>query len=105
MEKLNPKLIDLTSSQLDLVLQLLSTHLPKTRVLAYGSRVAHTAHESSDLDLVAHTTPEQANAIEDLRDSFAESDLPFRVDLFVWDEVPKKFQDNILGSKLELQES
>lgn len=52
------KTIDLTSAQHKAVRSLLNTYLPNTLVWAYGSRVKLTARPSSDLDLVAFTTPE-----------------------------------------------
>ncbi|MBS0298447.1 MAG: hypothetical protein JSR32_00715 [Proteobacteria bacterium] len=30
-----------------------------------------------------------------LKEALEESQLPFRVDLFVWDEIPARFRDNI----------
>ncbi len=40
-------------------------------------------------------TPEQDRQVSDLRDAFEESNLPFRVDLFVWDSVPERFRQRI----------
>ena len=40
-------------------------------------------------------TPEQAGRVSDLREAFEESNLPFRVDLFVWDAVPEQFRKHI----------
>ena len=39
--------------------------------------------------------PEQRKQVSDLREAFEESNLPFRVDLFVWDEVPESFREQI----------
>lgn len=39
-----------------------------------------------------------------LRDAFEESSIPFRVDLFSWDEVPEEFKDNIERECLVLQD-
>ena len=50
---------------------------------------------SSDLDLVVFAAKEQSRQVSDLRESLEESDLPFRVDLFVWEELPDSFQKNI----------
>ena len=54
-----------------------------------------TSRPSSDLDLVAFAGPEQQRQVGDLREAFEESNLPFRVDLLVWDEIPESFREEI----------
>ena len=87
--------IDLSAGQRRTVLALLSRYLPNTAVWAYGSRVKWTSRPASDLDLVAFAEPEQAACVAELREAFDDSDLPFRVDLFVWDDVPSGFRKRI----------
>ena len=96
--------IDMTDKQRRTVLELLRSHLPDTEVWAYGSRVRWNARPSSDLDLVAFATPEQRRQVSNLREAFEESNLPFRVDLFVWDETPEYFRSNILKEYAALQQ-
>lgn len=97
-------LLDVTSSEKKLLLSLLQHHLPNTIVWAYGSRVKGTALPSSDLDLVVFITPEKQNDVSALRDAFDESNLPFRVDLFVWDDIPETFRKTIQKEHVTLQE-
>ena len=87
--------IDLTAADRKTVLALLQRHLPGTAAWVYGSRVKWTSRPQSDLDLVVFATPEQQREVGDLREAFEESNLPFRVDLFVWGEVPAEFQGQI----------
>ena len=87
--------IDITAEQRKTVLSLLENHLPNTTAWVYGSRVKWTARPQSDLDMVVFATPEQNSQVFDLREAFEESNLPFRVDLFVWDDVPKRFRKHI----------
>ena len=101
--------LDLTAGQRRTVLALLSRHLPNTNVWAYGSRVKWTSHPASDLDLVAFAEPEQAARVAELREAFDESNLPFRVDLFVWDDVPRDFRkrietEHVVLAKAEMRE-
>ena len=58
----------------------------------------------SDLDLVVFAKPEQERRVSDLREAFEESNLPFRVDLFVWDEVPEQFRKQIEAEHVVLVE-
>ena len=87
--------IDVSPAQRKIILDLLKRYIPNTEVWAYGSRVKWTAKPYSDLDMVAFATKEQDIAVFELKEAFEESDLPFRVDFFVWDEIPKRFYENI----------
>ena len=87
--------IDITAGQRKTILTLLERHLPGTEAWVYGSRAKWTSQPQSDLDLVVFAAPKQRRRVGNLREAFEESDLPFRVDLFVWDEVPETFRDQI----------
>ncbi len=87
--------IDITADQHKTILRLVKAHLPKTDVWAYGSRVKWTSRPQSDLDLVVFSVPEQRRQVSDLREAFEESDLPFRVDVLVWEKMPKSFREEI----------
>ncbi len=96
--------IDITAEQRKTVLSLLSRHLPDTVAWVCGSRVRWTSRPESDLDMVVFATPEQARSVADLREAFEESNLPFRVDLFVWDRVPESFRKQIQREHVVLAE-
>lgn len=85
----------LTAAERHAVLEILGRHLPNTTAWVYGSRAEGTARPGSDLDLVVFAAPDEMHRVGDLRDAFDESNLPFRVDLFVWDAIPDDFQQNI----------
>ncbi len=85
--------------------ELLRQFLPGVAVWAYGSRVKWTARPNSDLDLVAFTTPAQCPQVAELKDALAESNLPFPVDLHVWDDVPERFREIIRKEYVVVQEA
>ena len=87
--------IDVTAEQREAILALLERYLPDTTVWAYGSRAKWTTQRGSDLDLVVFATPEQARQVSALHEAFEESNLPFRVDLFVWENLPERFKPEI----------
>ena len=87
--------VDISVEQRHTILSLLRRHLPDTTVWVYGSRAKWTARPQSDLDMVVLTPLEQARQVSRLKEAFEQSSLPFRVDLFIWDEVPKSFQREI----------
>ena len=96
--------IDITAEQRKTVLALLARHLPNTTAWVYGSRVKWTSRPESDLDLVVFAKSEQERRVSDLREAFEDSNLPFRVDLFVWDEVPEQFRKQIEAEHVVLVE-
>ena len=95
--------IDITAEQRKTLLALLRRFIPGVAVWAYGSRVKWTARPNSDLDLVAFATPVQRQRVSELKDALDESDLPFLVDLHVWNEVPEKFREIIRQEYVVLQ--
>ena len=94
--------IDITPDQRETVISLLSEHLPNTVAWVYGSRIRKISRPASDLDMVVFASPQQARAVSELRESFEESNLPFRVDLFIWDKVPESFRKQIEGEHVVL---
>ena len=96
--------IDITADQRKSILTLLERHLPGTAAWAYGSRAKWTSRPESDLDLVVFSGPGQGRQVGSLREAFDESDLPFRIDVFVWDQVPESFRESIEASHVVLVE-
>ncbi len=96
--------IDITADQKKTLLALIKRHLPNTTAWVYGSRVKWTARPQSDLDLVVFTKPEQERRVSELREAFEESNLPFRVDLFIWEAVPEQFRKEIEAEHVVLVE-
>lgn len=95
-------MIDLTPDELSEVKQILRAYVPSQRVLAFGSRVSHTARRYSDLDLVLVGDKEiDPRTLGDLKAAFAESDLPIHVDVLDWHTLSKSFQQVIMSSPVE----
>lgn len=86
-------MIDLEEPYLQLLQTILGQHLPGWEVRLFGSRVRGTARKYSDIDLVivgASAVPEQT--LTELRDAFASSDLPYRVDVLDWQAITPEFR-------------
>lgn len=91
--------LDLRPEWLELLRRLLAEHLPGAEVWAYGSRVNGTAHEGSDLDLVARNPDDPGRPLPGLwplREALSESDLPILVDVLDWALIPESFRREIL---------
>lgn len=97
--------LDLQFEWLEMIRRILSSHLPEAEVLAYGSRVTGTAHEGSDLDLVARNPLNRQQPFQNLgevRDAFSESNLPILVDILDWAQIPESFREEIERSGVEI---
>ena len=94
--------LDITPGQQTLLMQLLQQFLPNIGVWAFGSRVKGNARPTSDLDLVVFANPLQRSQVFALQEALEESNLPFRVDLLIWDEIPESFKTNIQRQYIEL---
>ena len=86
-------MLDLTAEQLAEVRHILRSHVPGLTVHAFGSRVQGKAKRFSDLDLVVMgDEPLHFRQLAALKDAFAESDLPFRVDVVDWAATSEAFR-------------
>ena len=91
--------IDITPADLETVRQILRKEVPDLEVRVFGSRVSWTARETSDLDLVLMTEePLDISHMTRLKESFSESNLPFRVDIADWADTSENFR-GIIESK------
>ena len=86
-------MIDLDRASLETVKNILRTHAAGMEVRAFGSRVNGTARPYSDLDLVLigrDALP--LTTLGNLKDAFAESDLPIQVDVIDWNATAESFR-------------
>ncbi|NGZ06314.1 MAG: nucleotidyltransferase domain-containing protein [Magnetococcales bacterium] len=96
--------IDVRPDHLKIVQEILRKHVPNHEVWAFGSRVKWTAREYSDLDLcVISDKPIGLDVKGDLLDDFAESDLPWKVDVIDWTTTSESFQKIIEREKVVVQ--
>ena len=95
-------MLDLTPDQLAEVRQILQLQIPERTVRVFGSRVNGTAKPFSDLDLVVMgDVPLDFRQLAALKDAFAESNLPFRVDVVDWATTSAEFRA-IIGRAFEV---
>lgn len=93
--------IDVRPDLLAAVQRILQTHVPQYEVWAFGSRVNGAAKPYSDLDLAIITQqPLPLDVLGALQDAFAESDLPWRVDVVDWACTSESFRRIIEQNKV-----
>ena len=86
-------MIDVIAAQLCIIKEILQKHVPDCEVRAFGSRCKGTAKNYSDLDIVIVGNARlDWRLIEDVKESFSESDLPFRVDVLDWHAISPEFR-------------
>lgn len=98
-------MIALLPAELAELKAILAEHVPELSVWAFGSRV-HGRHlkPHSDLDLALRGEPALAPPrMATLQQAFADSDLPFRVDLVGWATISPEFRALIRAAYIELQ--
>lgn len=86
-------MLDLAPEHLAEVRRILQLYVPGRTVRAFGSRVQGNAKPFSDLDLaIMGDTPLGFRQLAALKDAFADSDLPFRVDVVDWATTGEAFR-------------
>ena len=80
-----------------MIQDILQEYLPDREIMAFGSRVTGTAKPYSDLDLVVMGENEiYLETMAQLKNAFAESDLPYRVDIVEWCQTSEEFKHIII---------
>ena len=92
-------------TELTLVQSILNTWLPTREVRMFGSRARGKPKPYSDLDLVIMgDTPLPLSVLGQLRDAFANSDLPWRVDVVDWASTSPEFQSHIADHSVDIND-
>lgn len=96
--------IDIRPDLWIIVWDILQKHVPQCEVWAFGSRAKWKAKQYSDLDLAVITSkPMSLQVSGALAEDFAESDLPFKVDVVDWATTSASFREIIAQDKVLLQ--
>jgi predicted nucleotidyltransferase len=86
-------MIDITAEQENIISQILDRYVPDREVAVLGSRTAGTTRPYSDLDMaIMGSQPIALRTLALLKDAFAESDLPFRIDIIQWCRTSREFR-------------
>jgi uncharacterized protein len=89
MIELKPQYIKLTQT-------ILSAHLPRAQLQAFGSRTTGRAKPFSDLDLAILDDERFSDReLATASNALEESDLPIRVDLVRWSQLPQSLRSVI----------
>ncbi len=89
-------MLELKAQYIEQTQAILSTHLPRAQLQAFGSRTTGQSKPFSDLDLaVLDDTRFSDRELATARDALEESALPIRVDLVRWSQLPQSLRNVI----------
>ena len=95
-------MLDLKPHELEMVRNILNRFVPEAEIIVFGSRVHGTAKPWSDLDLaIKAKSALDWKLLEEIKEAFQESELPFRVDVLDWNEITGAFRRAIEESGCE----
>ena len=85
--------------------QMLQEFIPEANVWCFGSRVhGRGLKRFSDLDVVVRNDEDLHAELGKLRDAFEASDLPIKVDLSEWNQLPDWLKRAILKEHVVFQD-
>jgi predicted nucleotidyltransferase len=84
--------VQLEQKHLDILKEILQKF--SVEVYVFGSRAKGNARKLSDLDLCIKQEIDKST-LRKFKDSLEESNLPFKVDVVVWDELSDAFKSHI----------
>lgn len=91
-------MIDIDRDNLKIIKNILMARVPDCEILIFGSRVTGQASPYSDVDLaLVGEGPIDRQCLDALKDDFAESDLPFMVDVLDWYAISEPFRQVIIN--------
>ena len=79
-----------------------SNYCPKAEIWAYGSRLTNDCHSGRDLDLTVKTFNDENKYLYELKELLNDSDIPFLIDINIFDNLPQSFQDEILKNYVKI---
>jgi len=86
-------MLDLKPHELETVRTILNRFVPEAEIIVFGSRVHGTAKSWSDLDLaIKAKSALDWKLLEEIKEAFQESELPFRVDVLDWNDITDAFR-------------
>lgn len=87
-----------------IIRNILRAHVPDCAVWAFGSRATGRAKPYSDLDLaISGKKPLGIDLAAQLAEAFAESDLPYKVDIVDWTTASEAFKKVIERDRVVVQ--
>ena len=96
--------IAVSEADWSIIRNILRAHVPDCTAWAFGSRATGRAKQYSDLDLAINGgKPLGIDLAAQLAEAFAESDLPYKVDIVDWTTASEAFKKVIERDRVVVQ--
>ena len=95
--------MDIKDEYLQWIVQTIQQEISKPTIYAFGSRVTGTAKQYSDFDIAVDASEKiPLLSLSTIEEQFADSDIPFKIDLIDWHRITPEFQQHIreTGAKI-----
>lgn len=93
------ELLGLSEKDFTFILAELKKSFPTARFHFFGSRIAGTHRDHSDLDIcIQDSSAVDLARLSDLKETLAQSSLSFTVDLSDWHRISPDFRERIINS-------
>lgn len=81
------------------VIKTILSFVPDAKIIAYGSRIRGDARRYSDLDIAIESDKEiPLGVLAEMEAEFADSDLPYKIDLVPSNQMNRNFRKKISQS-------
>lgn len=89
-------MIDAKKEEIEVIKKIIYKYFEFCEIRVFGSRVKGKSKVYSDIDL-AIVTDKKIDwlLIEEIKEEFGESDLPYRVDVIDWNNISESFRKSI----------
>ena len=95
-------MIAISENSLNMVKEILNKTVPNCEIRAFGSRINGTNRKYSDLDLAIIGEKKLGiSMLGNVKETFMESELPFRVDVLDYNAVSENFR-KVIDSEYEV---
>ncbi|MCQ2790300.1 MAG: nucleotidyltransferase domain-containing protein [bacterium] len=95
-------MINIKQEHINILYEIFNNYCPKAEIWAYGSRVNGDSHSGSDFDLTIKSFNSDNKHLSELKKHIEESDIPFLVDITVFENLPKSFQNEITKKYIKI---
>ena len=87
---------------MNILKEIFSNYCPEAEIWAYGSRLNGRAHAGSDLDLTIKSFNSEGKKLYELKELLSESNIPFLVDINIFDTLPDSFKEEIMKNYVRI---
>jgi len=86
-------MIDAKEKELEFIVETIKKYVTNCEIRVFGSRIKGAAKPYSDIDVaIVSDRKIEPLILEKIRDEFAESDLPYRVDVLDFNAISESFR-------------